>query len=143
MRSSNEIEALFAAEAPMQDEKKTEPLAASDQPAKPLVTQIIEAVIDGAADFAKSVAVGTAVRVGQSAKKTEVGKAAIAIVKKAEGNPSTKKPKKAAAKRSRVKKASPKKSKTAATKSIANKGKAKAKMRVAKSKVAAKKRRSR
>ena len=130
----------------MQEEKKTDPpLAAPDGTSpKPLVTQIIEAVIDGAADIAKAVAIGAVARAGQQVKKTEVGKAAVAIVKRAEGVPSKKTPKRAAAKKVPAKKAPVKKSKMAAKKSIAKKAPAKATNRIAaKPKAASKKPRSR
>jgi DNA-binding protein HU-beta len=129
----------------MEEEKKTDPpLAAPDGTSpKPLVTQIIEAVIDGAADIAKAVAIGAVARAGQQVKKTEVGKAAVAIVKKAEGLPSKKKPKKAAAKKVAAKKTPAKKSKLP-KKSIAKKAPAKATKRIAaKPKAASKKPRSR
>jgi hypothetical protein len=105
----------------MQDEKKTDPPSAAPDGTspKPLVTQIIEAVIDGAADIAKAVAIGAVARAGQQVEKTKVGKAAVSIVKKAEGLPSKKKPKKAAAKKVAAKKAPAK-----ATKRIAAKPKA-------------------
>ena len=129
----------------MEEEKKTDPpLAAPDGTSpKPLVTQIIEAVIDGAADIAKAVAIGAVARAGQQVKKTEVGKAAVAIVKKAEGLPSKKKPKKAAAKGGAAKKTPAKKSKLP-KKSAAKKAPAKATKRIAaKPKAASKKPRSR
>jgi hypothetical protein len=83
----------------MQDEKKSDPPKPASGP-KPLVTQVIEAVIDDAAEIAKAVAIGAVARAGEKAKKTEVGKAAVAIVKKAESLRSPVKPKKAAAKKS-------------------------------------------
>jgi hypothetical protein len=129
----------------MQDEKKTDPPPAATEGTspKPLVTQIIEAVIDGAADIAKAVAVGAVARAGQQLKKTEVGKAAVSIVKKAEGVSSKKTPKKAAAKKVAAKKTPAKKSKLR-KKSIAKKAPAKATKRIAaKPKAASKKPRSR
>ena len=69
----------------MQDEKKTNPPTVTTAgPPKPLVTQVIEAVIDGAADIAKGVAIDAATRIAKNAEKTEAGKAAVAIVKKAQ-----------------------------------------------------------
>ena len=98
----------------MQDEKKTDPpTVTTASPAKPLVTQVIEAVIDGAADIAKGVAIDAAARVVKSAENTEVGKAAVAIVKKAK-QPAPKKPA-AEAKRSAAKTPAPRKSATKAT----------------------------
>jgi hypothetical protein len=74
-------------EGEMQDEKKpapkTTPKRMPDEPAKPLVTQIVEAVVDGAADIVKGVAIDAVARVATSAKKTEIGKAAASVANKA------------------------------------------------------------
>jgi hypothetical protein len=124
----------------MQDEKEVgcaAPAAPDGTSPKPLVTQIIEAVIDGAADIAKSVAIGAVARAGQQAKKTEVGKAAVAIVEKAERLPPKTNTKRAAVKKVAAKKAPAEKSKTVAKKSVAKKRVAK------KSKAASNKPRSR
>jgi hypothetical protein len=111
----------FVEEGDMQDEKKSDPPKPASGP-KPLVTQVIEAVIDDAADIAKAVAIGAVARASQRAKKTEVGKSAVALVKKAEGISAKTQTKKAATKKKApAKKASAKKSKTAIKKSAAKK----------------------
>jgi hypothetical protein len=115
----------------MQDEKKPDPPdpAAGNSP-KPLVTQIIEAVIDDAADIAKAVAIGAVARAGRKAKNTEVVKNAVAFVNKAEGLPSEKTTKRVATRKAPAKKAAPKKSTTGAKKSAAKKAPAKATKRL-------------
>jgi ribonuclease E len=117
----------------MQDEKKTDPPgSASGEAPQPLVTRVIEAVIDDAADIAKAIAIGAVVRAGQKAKKIEVVKTAVAFVKKAEGLPSKKTTKRAAAKKAPAKKAAAKKSTTGSKKSAAKKAPAKATKSVSK-----------
>jgi hypothetical protein len=130
----------------MQEEKKTDPPPAAPDGTspKPLVTQIIEAMIDGAADIAKAVAIGAVARAGQQVEKTKVGKAAVSIVKRAEVVPSKKTPKRAAARKVAAKKTPAKKSKMVAKKSAAKKAPAKATKRsAAKPKAASNKPRSR
>jgi hypothetical protein len=86
----------------MQDEKKPAP-GAPAEPTKPLIAQIVEAVIDGAADIAKGVAVDVVARVAKSAENTEVGKAAVSLGKKAESHASKKPAKQVVAKKVRRK----------------------------------------
>ena len=88
----------------MQDEKKP-PVP---EPTKPLVSQIVEAVVDGTADIVKGVAVGVA-RIAESAKKIEVGKAALLVAKKAKALARQKPAKKATTKKSAAKKVRAKK----------------------------------
>jgi hypothetical protein len=99
----------------MQDDKKTETDTTPpvSRPAAPLAVQVMNAVIDGAAAIAKSVVFDTAERMAEKAKKTKVGKVAVALAERAE-KPSKKglkkSPKKPAAKKAHPKKAVAKKS---------------------------------
>jgi hypothetical protein len=128
----------------MQDEKKSDPPKPASGP-KPLVTQVIEAVIDDAAEIAKAVAIGAVVRASQRAKKTEVCKAAVALVNKAEGLSAKAQTKKAATtkKKTPAEKAPAKKSKTATKKSAAKNAPANATKRVAEKSKATRKPRAR
>jgi hypothetical protein len=99
----------------MEDEKKTEREVApnGEQTDKPLAVQVVNAVIDGAAAIAKSVVMDTAKRVARETEKTDIGKAAVGLAKKAQkATPVAAKkiaPKKAAAKKAAEKKAATKK----------------------------------
>lgn len=89
----------------MTGEKKPVPTSTQAVPKKPLVTQIVEAVIDGAADIAKGVAVDAVARLARSAQKTKVGKAVASVTQKAEPV-ARRKPAKKAARKSKANNAS-------------------------------------
>ena len=55
--------------------KKAKRARVAAAPTRPLVSQVIEAVIDGAAEFAKGVAAYAASRIAKTAEKATVGKA--------------------------------------------------------------------
>jgi hypothetical protein len=82
----------------------------------PLVEQLINTVVDGAAELTKSAAIYGVERVTQKAKATKAGKVAVAA---------TKKVKKAAAKKKSAKKAAPKRSAKKSKKKSAKKTKKK------------------